>query len=55
MHSEKGASSFEFNVDQCALDIIFFFNLPAECRADYKSMVGITDVVAEYALKHFTT
>ena len=46
MHSKKGVSSFEFNVDQFALDIHFFFKLSAERRADYKSMVDITDVVA---------
>ena len=33
----------------------FFFKLSATCRADYKSMVKITDVVAEYAMKHSTT
>ena len=32
-----------------------FLSLSAEGRADYKSTVYITDVVAEYALKHSTT
>ena len=34
---------------------IFFFKLSAARRADYKSMAKITDIVAEYALKHSTT
>ena len=51
----KGVSSLAYNVDQFAVDIHFFFKLSATRRADYKSMAKITDVVAEYALKHSTT
>ena len=51
----KDDSSLEFNVDQFALEIYFFFKLSAERRADYKSMVDITDPAAEYYLKNSTT
>lgn len=43
LHSERGVSSLEFNADQFTLDIHFFFKLSAEHKADYKSMVDITE------------
>ena len=52
----KGISSLACNMDQFAVDFLFFFfKLSATHEADYKSMGKITDVVAEYALKHSTT
>lgn len=43
LHLEKGVSSLEFNADQFTLDIYFLFKLSAEHKADYKSMVNITE------------
>ena len=51
----KGVSSLKFDVDQFALDIHFFFKLSAARRADYQKISEITDIVAEYAMKHSTT
>ena len=51
----KGVSSLRFNVDQFALNINFFFKLSAGRRADYQKISEVTDIVAEYALKHSTT
>ena len=51
----KDVSSLRFNVDQFALDINFFFKLSAGRRADYQKISEVTDIVAEYALKHSTT
>ena len=51
----NGVSSLKFDVDQFALDIHFFFKLSAGRRADYDKISDITDVVAQYALKHSTT
>ena len=57
LHSafSKGVSSFQFNVDQFALDIHFVFKLSAGYRADYEKISVVIDIVAEYALKHCTT
>ena len=38
-----------------ALDIHFFVKLSAGRRADYKSIVDVTNIVSEYAIKHSTT
>ena len=51
----KGVSSLRFNVDQFALYINLFFKLSAGRRADYQKISQVTDIVAEYALKHSTT
>ena len=51
----KGVRSLRFNVDQFTLDINFFFKLSAGRRADYQKISEVTDIVAEYALKHSTT
>ena len=51
----EGVSSLRFNVDQFILDIHFFFKLSAGRRADYQKISEVTDIVAEYALKHSTT
>ena len=51
----KRVSSLQFNVDKFALNINFFFKLSAGRRADYQKISEVTDIVAEYALKHSTT
>ena len=51
----KGVSSLRFNVGQFALDINFFFKLSAARRAGYQNISEVTDIVAEYGLKHSTT
>ena len=53
--SRKGVLQLNFNVDQFALDIHFFFKLSAARRADDNSMVEFTDVVSEYGQKRSTT
>ena len=55
MAFRKGVSVLWFNVDQFALDIDFFFKLSAGRRADYQKISEVTNIVAEYALKHNTT
>ena len=51
----KGISSLACNVDQFFCRHPILFKQSATCRADYKTTAKITDVVAEYALKHSTT
>ena len=51
----KGVSFLRFNVDQFALEIHFFFKLSAGRRADYQKILEVTNIAAEYALKHSTT
>ena len=55
MAFRKGVSALWFNVDQFALDIDFFFKLSAGRRANYQKISEVTNIVAEYALKHNTT
>ena len=51
----KGVAALNFDVDQYALDIHFFFKLSAGRRADYKSIGDVTNIVSEYAMNHSTT
>ena len=51
----KGVSFLRFNIDQFTLDIHFFFKLSAGRGADYQKILEVTNIVAEYALKHSTT
>ena len=57
MHNafQNGVTSLNFDVDQYALDIHFFFKLSVSHRADYKSISSVTNSTAQYALKHSTT
>ena len=41
----KGVAALNFDVDQYALDIPFFFKFSAEQRADYKSVGDVTNIV----------
>ena len=50
----KGVADLNFDVDQYALDIHFFFKLSAGQRADYKSIGDVTNIVSEYTMKHST-
>ena len=50
----KGVVDLNFDVDQYALDIHFFFKLSAGQRADYKSIGDVTNIVSEYTMKHST-
>ena len=47
--------ALQFDVDQYATDIHFFFKLFAGRRADYKDIELVTDVVSHYAQKHAAT
>ena len=51
----KGVTSLKFDIDQYAIDIHFFFKMSAARRADYKDVVAVTNVVAEYVQKHSAT
>ena len=55
MSFRKAVSALNFDVDQYALDIRFFFKLSVEQKADYKSIGDVTNIVLEYAMKHSTT
>ena len=55
MSFRKAVSALNFDVDQYALDIRFFFKLSVEQKADYKSIGDVTNIVLEYAMKHSAT
>ena len=40
------------NVDQCAIDLHFFFKLSATRREDYRGVSELTDVTTHYVIKH---
>ena len=47
----KGVAALKFDVDQCALDIHFFFKLSAGRIADYKSIGAVANIVSEWSIQ----
>ena len=47
----KGIAALKFDVDQCALDIHFFFKLSAGRRADCKSIGDVANIVSEWSIQ----
>ena len=43
------------NVDQCAIDLDFFFKLSAARREDYRGVSELTDVTTHYVIKYCQT
>ena len=51
----QGFKSFECDVDQLACDLYFFFKYSSARRDDYKFVEEITEVTAQFMLRHCQT
>ena len=51
----KGILVLDFDFDQFNVDLNSFFKLSSACREDYSSVSELTNIIAQYMIKHTST